>query len=130
MSPLVLSDSSRSTGVGCHGTDVVEGSSVRLHPDCSAPGSSGKSLSGRGASIISSPVLAGPSMVCGPGRPPRRLNIGDSRTAGSPLSGRGHHLLPLPRVVEAVGVALEGAHLIASGLSRLLRPSCSLELPL
>ncbi len=79
-------------------------------------------LSGHGVlvrtrSIVSSAVLAGPSMVCGPGRPSRRLSMGDSRTAGSPLSGRGHHLSPPPRVVEAVGVASEGAHLIASGLS-------------
>ncbi len=27
--------------------------------------------------------------VCGPGRPPRRLSMGDSRTTGSPFSGRG-----------------------------------------
>ncbi len=37
MSPLVLSDSSSSTGAGCHGADVAEASSVRLPPDCSAP---------------------------------------------------------------------------------------------
>ncbi len=65
MSPLVLSDSSSSTGAGCYGTDVAEASSVRLPPDCSAPRSSGESSPGRGSSIVSS-VLAGPSMVCGP----------------------------------------------------------------
>ncbi len=43
--------------------------------------------------------------------------MGDSRTTGSPFSGRGHYMSPSPRVVEAVGVAPEGAHLIASGLS-------------
>ncbi len=32
MSPLVLSDSSSSTGAGCHGTDVAEASSVFLSP--------------------------------------------------------------------------------------------------
>ncbi len=32
MSPLVLSDSSSSTGAGCHGTDVAEASSVCLPP--------------------------------------------------------------------------------------------------
>ncbi len=32
-SPLVLSDSSSSTGTGCYGTDVAEASSVRLSPD-------------------------------------------------------------------------------------------------
>ncbi len=30
MSPLVLSSSSRSTGVGCYGTDMAEASSVEL----------------------------------------------------------------------------------------------------
>ncbi|KAL0150783.1 hypothetical protein M9458_053901 [Cirrhinus mrigala] len=44
MSPLVLSDSSSSTGAGCHGTDVAEASSVRFSPDRSAPGSSGEGL--------------------------------------------------------------------------------------
>ncbi len=117
MSPLVLSDLSSSTGAGCHGTDVAEASSVCLPPDRSAPGSSGESLPGRGATTASSPILAGPSMVCGPGRPPRRLSVGDSHTARSPLSGRGHYMSPSPRYVEAVGVAPEGAHLIASGLS-------------
>ncbi len=117
MSPLVLSDSSSSTGAGCHGADVAEASSVRLPPDCSAPGSSGESSPGRGSSLVSSPVLAGPSMVCGPGSPSRRLSMGDSHLAGSPLTGSGHHSSPPPRVVEAMGVAPEGAQLIASGLS-------------
>ncbi len=38
MSPLVLSDSSSSTGAGCHGTDVAEASSVRLPPIALLPG--------------------------------------------------------------------------------------------
>ncbi len=62
-------------------------------------------------------LLVAPSMVCGPGSPSRRLSMGDSRSAGSPLTGRGHHSSPPPRVVEAMGVAPEGAQLIASGLS-------------
>ncbi|KAL0149630.1 hypothetical protein M9458_055157 [Cirrhinus mrigala] len=105
MSPLVLSSSSSSPGAGCHGTDVAEASSVRLSPDRSA---------------ISSPVLAGPSMVLGPDISPRRLPMGDSRQEGSPLTGGGHHPSPPPgavEAVEAVGVASEGAQLIASGLS-------------
>ncbi len=61
--PLVLSDSSGSAGAGCYGTDVAEASSVRLSPDCSAPGSSRESAPGRGPAVASSPVLAGPSMV-------------------------------------------------------------------
>ncbi len=83
MSPLVLSDSSSTTGAGCHGADVAEASSVRLPPDRSAPRSSGESSPGQGVTTNSSPVLARPSMVCGPGRPPRRLSMGDSHTAGS-----------------------------------------------
>ncbi len=56
-------------------------------------------------------------MVLGPDFSPRWLSMGGSRQEGSPLTGRGHDLSPLLGVVEAVGVAPEGAHLIASGLS-------------
>ncbi len=56
MSPLVLSDSSSSTGVGCHGADMAEASSIRLSPDRSAPGSSGECWPGRDATTISSPL--------------------------------------------------------------------------
>ncbi|KAL0147122.1 hypothetical protein M9458_057646, partial [Cirrhinus mrigala] len=117
MSPLVLSSSSSSPGAGYHGTDVAEASSVRLSPDRSAPGSSGESTPGRRQPTTSSPVLAGPSMVLGPDISPRRLSMGDSRQEGSPLTGGGHHPSPPPGAVEAVGVASEGAQLIASGLS-------------
>ncbi len=114
---LVLFDSSNSTGAGCYGTYLAEASSVRLSPDQSAPGSSRESAPGRGLSIASSPVLAGPSMVLGPDFSPRRLSMGDSRQEGSPLTGGGHYPSPPPGVVEAVGVANEGAQLIAFGLS-------------
>ncbi len=117
LSPLVLSDSSSATGAGCYGTDLAEASSVCLSPDRSAPGSSRESAPGRGLSIASSPVLAGPSMVLGPDFSPRRLSMGDSHQEGSPLTGGGHDPSPPPGVVEAVGVAPEGAQLIASGLS-------------
>ncbi|KAI2647309.1 Transposon Ty3-G Gag-Pol polyprotein [Labeo rohita] len=117
MSPLVLSSSSSSPGAGCYGTDVAEASSVCLSPDRSAPRSSGESTPGRGQPTISSPVLAGPSMVLGPDISPRRLSMGDSRQEGSPLTGGGHHPAPPSGVVEAVGVAPEGAQLIDSGLS-------------
>ncbi len=117
MSPLVLSDSSSSAGAGCHGTDLAEASSVRFSPDCSAPRSSGESAPGRGPFATSSPILAGPSMVLEHDFPSRLLSMGDSRQEGSPLTGRVHHLSPLPGVVEAVGVAPEGAQLVASGLS-------------
>ncbi len=43
LSPLLLSDSSSSTGAGCYGTDVAEASSVRHSPDRSAPRSSRES---------------------------------------------------------------------------------------
>ncbi len=43
--------------------------------------------------------------------------MGDSRQEGSPLTGSGHDLSPLLGVGDAVGVAPEGAQLIASGLS-------------
>ncbi|KAL0147294.1 hypothetical protein M9458_057396 [Cirrhinus mrigala] len=117
MSPLVLSSSSSSPGAGCHGTDVAEASSVRFSPDRSAPGSSRESAPGRGVPPSSSPVLAGPSMVLGPDISPRRLSMGDSRQEGSPLTGGGYHSAPPPGAVETLGVASEGAHLLASGLS-------------
>ncbi len=88
-----------------------------LSLDCSPPRSSGESAPGRGPSATCSPLLAGPSMVLRPDFPSRRLSMGDSRQEGSPLTGGGHHLSPPPGVVEAVGVAPEGAQLIASGLS-------------
>ncbi|KAL0173132.1 hypothetical protein M9458_033443, partial [Cirrhinus mrigala] len=106
-----------SLGAGCHGTDVAEASSVRHSPDRSAPWSSGESAPGRGPSSFSSPVLAGLRMVLGPDFPSQRLSMGDSHEEGSPLSGRGHHPPPSPGVVEVMGVAPEGAHLVASGLS-------------
>ncbi|KAI2644431.1 hypothetical protein H4Q32_026721 [Labeo rohita] len=95
-------------GAGCHGTDVAEASSVRL---------SGESAPGWGPSSFSSPVLAGLSMVLGSDFPSRRLSMGDSRQEGSPLSGGRHHPPPSPGVVGVMGVAPEGAHLVASGLS-------------
>ncbi len=73
LSPLVLSDSSSSTG--CYGTDLAEASSVRLSPDRSAPGSSRESVPGRGPSIASSPVLARPSMVLGPDGSPWEIPV-------------------------------------------------------
>ncbi|KAL0199681.1 hypothetical protein M9458_002868, partial [Cirrhinus mrigala] len=48
-------------------------------------------------------------MVLGPDFSPQRLSMGDSRG--------GYHPSPPPGAVEAVGVASEGAQLIASGLS-------------
>ncbi len=62
-------------------------------------------------------VLERTSMVLGPDFSPRRLSMGDSCQEGSPLTGGGYDSLPPPGVMEAVGVAPEGAQLIASGLS-------------
>ncbi len=56
-------------------------------------------------------------MVLGPDFSPRRLSMGDSCQEGSPLTGGGYDPSPPPGVMEAVGVAPEGAQLIASGLS-------------
>ncbi len=70
----------------------------------------------RGPAVVSSPVLAWPSMVLGPDFSPRRLSMGDSSQEGSPLTGGGYDPSPPPGVMEAVGVAPEGAQLIASGL--------------
>ncbi len=117
LSPLVLSDSSSSTGAGCYGTDVAEASSVRLSPDRSAPGSSRESAPEWGPAVASNSVLTGQSMLIGPDLSPRRLSMGDSHQEGSALTGRGHDPSSPPGVIEAVDVAPEGAQLIASGLS-------------
>ncbi len=116
MSPLVLSSSSSSPRTGRYGTDMAEAASVRLSPDRSAPRSSDESTPRRCSPTVSSPVLAGPSMVLGPDFPPRRLSMGGSHQEGSPLTSRGCHSAPPPGVMETVGVAPEGAQLIASGL--------------
>ncbi len=76
-----------------------------------------ESAPGRGQSFASSPVLAGPSVVLGPDFSSRRLSMGDSCQERSPLTGGGHDPSPPPGVVEAVGVAPEGAQLVVSGLS-------------
>ncbi len=54
-------------------------------------------------------------MVLGPDFSPRRLSMGDSHQEGSPLTSGG--LSPPPGGMKVVGVAPEGAQLIASGLS-------------
>ncbi len=59
MSPLVLSDSSSSSGTVCYGADLAEALSVRLSPDRSAPRSSGESAPGRGPSAIAAPFWPG-----------------------------------------------------------------------
>ncbi len=117
MSPLVLSDSSSSSGTGCYGADLAKASSVRFSPDRSAPRSSGENVPGQGPSAASSPVLARPSMVLGTDFSPQRLSMGDSSQEGSPLTGGGHDPSPPPGFVEIVGVAPNGAQLITSGLS-------------
>ncbi len=89
MSPLVLSNSSGSTGAGCHGTDLADTSSVCCSPIALLPGVSGESAPGRGQSTSGSTVLAGPSMVLGPDFSPRRLSMGDSRQEGISSHKRG-----------------------------------------
>ena len=86
-------------------------------PYRSAPGSSGESTLGWGSAVISSPILAGPSMVLRSGLAPRRLSSGDTDQDRPTLTGAGHDNSPSPGLVETVGVAPEGAQLIASGLS-------------
>ncbi len=54
-------------------------------------------------------------MVLGPDFSPQRFSRGDSRQEGSPLTGGRHPGAPPPGVMETVGVAPEGAQLIASG---------------
>ncbi len=79
------------------------------------PGGLARVAPGRGQSTSGSTILAGPSMFLGPDFSPRRLSMGDSRQERSPLTSGG--LSPLPGDVESLGVAPEGAQLIASGLS-------------
>ncbi len=91
---------------------------LRLYasPDRSAPGSSRESAHGRGPSI-EKPCSGRAEYSLWPDFSPRRLSMGDSRQERSPLTGSGHDLSPPLGVVETMGVAPEGAQLIASGLS-------------
>ncbi len=118
LSPLVISDSSNSAVAGCYGTNFAEASSVRLSSITLLTGVLERVYGeGMGSIYCLNPVLAGPSMVLWPDFSPRRLSMGDSLQEGSPLTGSRHDLSPLLGVEEAVGVAPEGAWLIASGLS-------------
>ncbi len=65
--------------------------------------------------LLVAPFWPGPNMVLGHDFSPRWLSMGDSRQEGSPLTSGGQS--PPPRDVKVVGVAPEGAQLIASGLS-------------
>ncbi len=130
LSPLVLSDSSSSAGAGCFGTDLTEASVCMPFHDRSAHRSSRESAPGWGPSIAITPFWLGRewfsdqiSLLYGsPWGIPIRRNL--------LLQAEGMIFHPSSGVVEAVGVAPEGAQLIASGLSlRLLRPSSNLELP-
>ncbi len=125
--PLWLSpDSSSSAGAGCYGTDLAEASSVLPFSNRSAHRSSGESVPGWGPSIAKTPFW--PGRVClWPDFSPRCVSMGDSHQEESPLIGSGHDLLPLLGVVEAVGVAPEGAQLIAFGETILLSRAPSMR---
>ncbi len=86
ISPLVLSDSSGSTGAGCYGTDLAEASYLHLSPDC------------RVLKIFCQDEVQ--HMLVAPFWPGRvwfldlisllEGSLGDSRQEGAPLTGRGH----------------------------------------
>ncbi len=113
---ILSRQTSSSAGAGCYGTIVAEASSVRLPPIAQLLGVLER-VRMDGVLLLKNPVLAGPCIVLWPDFSPRRLSMGDSRQEGSPLTGSGHDLSPPLGVVETVGVAPEGAQLIASGLS-------------
>ncbi len=108
---ILSRQTSSSAGAGCYGTIVAEASSVRLPPIAQLLGVLERV---RMDGVL---VLAGPSIVLWTDFSPRRLSMGDSRQEGSPLTGSERDLSPPLGVVETVGVAPEGAQLIASGLS-------------
>lgn len=66
-------------------------------PDHSAPGNPGKGPSGGAPLSIGSPVLAGPSPVCGHCVSPGRLSLGDSNQKGPFVPGSGDNLSPRQR---------------------------------
>ncbi len=113
---ILSRQASSSAGAGCYGTIVAEASSVRLPPIAQLLGVLER-VRMDGVLLLQNPVLAGPSIVLWPDFSPRRLSMGDSHQEWSPLTGSGHDLSPPLGVVETVGVAPEGAQLIASGLS-------------
>lgn len=63
LSTVVLPQASGSSWAGCHDQDVAEATSVRISPDCSAPGSSGAGPPGGHQPSISSTPVADPSLV-------------------------------------------------------------------
>ncbi len=92
-------------GSVCDSSDIALSPLVLSDSSSSAPGSSRESVPGWSPAVASSPILAGPSMVLGPGFSPQQLSMGDSSQEGSPLTGGGYDPLPPPRVMEAMGVA-------------------------
>ncbi len=91
MSPLVLSDSSGSTGAGCYGTDLAEASYLHLSPDC-------RVLKIFCQDEVQLMLVA----LFWPGRvwfsdliSLLEGSLGDSRQEGAPLTGRGH---PFPEL--------------------------------
>lgn len=62
------------------------------------------------------PILAQLSLVLGPCVTSQRVCMGDYNQEGPSDSGRWHNCSSSPGVKETVGVATEGAELIAAGL--------------
>ncbi|KAI2654727.1 hypothetical protein H4Q32_011510 [Labeo rohita] len=108
MSPLLLSDSSSSPGSGRDGPYVAQTASVRISPDCSAPGSPSQSPSTGVSPLIDSAPLADQSMVLRSNIPPQRLAVGDSGQERSPISGTGDNISSPARALEPSCLAPEG----------------------
>ncbi len=105
MSPLVLSNSSSSTGAGCHGTDWPMLCLYAFTPIALLPGVLARVRRDEVSLLLVAPFWPG-SMVLGPNFSPRRLSMGDSHQEGSPLTSGG--LSPPPGGMKVVGVAPEG----------------------
>ncbi|KAI2663287.1 Tyrosine recombinase slr0733 [Labeo rohita] len=116
MSPLLLSDSSSSPGSGRDGPHVAQTASVRISPDCSAPGSPSQGPSTGVSPLIDSAPLADQSMVLRSNIPPRRLAVGDSGQERSPISGAGDNISSPARALEPSCLAPEGDQLRDAGL--------------
>ncbi len=129
LSPLVLSDSSSSTGARCYGTDLAEASSVYAFPPIILLPKVLVRVRRNGVRLLSSPVLIGPSIVLRPDFSLRWLSMGDSHQEGSPLTGGRYVLHPCPELWKLWYWPLkENNSQPPVPQPRLLRPSFNLEL--
>lgn len=95
----------------------LDAMTLRISPDCSAPGSSGAGPPGGHQPSLSSTPGADLSLVLRYRGTLRRPSMAGPSEGRSAVSGWGHNLSPQARVVGPLGLALEVAQYLEDGLS-------------